>query len=178
MDADRFDGLARTFGQPRSRRSLTRLLGGLGLGGVLSVWGTTETLAATRNAGEPCTRGRQCKTGKCIGLKGHKTCSCSGRYECVSGAQCLHGGCFRSESCAAECTPGTTCGGGMFATCYCSETVSGVAVCYANDGNFCAEGKACDADNDCPTGRACIDVSCIGVNPCPDAVCLPPCPVS
>jgi hypothetical protein len=177
MESERFDQLARTVGQPRSRRSLTRLLAGLGLAGVLAVSGTTETLAALRKAGEPCTRGRQCKTGKCIGIQGHKTCSCSRMYTCVAGAQCLHGGCFRSESCPAECTPGTTCGAGL-SSCYCSQTVDGVPVCYANDGNFCAEGTACDANRDCPTGRACVDVSCIGVDPCPPAVCLPPCPVS
>jgi len=175
MESERFDRLARTVGQPRSRRSLTRLLGGLGLGGVLAAWGTTETLAAKRMAGEPCTKGRQCKTGKCIGILGHKTCSCSTRHECISGAQCLHGGCFRAESCAAECTIGTTCGAGMF-SCYCSQTVDGVAVCYANE-NFCTEGKTCDANSDCPTGRACVDTSCIG-GPCADAVCLFPCPVS
>jgi hypothetical protein len=37
MDSKQFDRLAQSFGQPGSRRSLTRLLGGLGYGGVLSV---------------------------------------------------------------------------------------------------------------------------------------------
>ena len=151
MDSKRFDRLAQTFGQPHSRRSLTRLLGGLGLGGVLSVWGTTETLAAKRNAGMRCTRNRQCKTGRCVGVPGQKVCSCSNRYACPAGAQCLHGGCFRSESCAAACTPGTPCGTGTTSTCYCSQTVGGVPVCYQTE-NFCTEGQACEVSGDCPVG--------------------------
>ena len=115
MESERFDRLARTVGQPRSRRSLTCLLGGLGLGGVLSVWPKPETLAAKRKAGEPCTKGRQCKTGKCVAAYGQKLCSCSQNYECPDGEACVRGGCFRAESCAAECTPGTTCGAGVTA---------------------------------------------------------------
>ncbi len=173
MDSERFDRLVQTFGRPRSRRSLTRLLGGMGLGGALSVWGTTETLAHRLNAGNPCTRGSHCKTGKCVGPRGQKVCSCSTRHRCADGARCIHGGCFRSESCAAECTLGTPCRDG----CFCSETVSGVPVCYANE-KFCTEGKACDANGDCPTGRACVNVSCVSCIPAVAAVCLFPCPVA
>ena len=177
MDSERFDRLARAFGRPRSRRSLARLLGGLGLGGALAAWGAPGTLAAERKAGEPCTRGRQCKTGRCIGVQGYKTCSCSGRYECAAGSRCVHGGCFRAESCAAECGFGT-CGDGSFPdSCYCSQTVGGVPVCYANE-NFCTEGRECDANADCPTGRACVDVSCLSCGGASGAVCLAPCPVS
>jgi hypothetical protein len=172
MDSEHFDRLAQSFGQPHSRRSLTRLIGGLGLGGVLSLWGTTETLAAKRNAGMRCTRNRQCKTGRCVGEPGQKVCSCSSRYACPAAAQCLHGGCFRSESCAAACVIGPTCG----PDCYCSKTVSGVAVCFANT-NFCGGGGACDADGDCPRGKTCVDVSCVGCSPVA-AVCLGPCPVT
>ena len=176
MDADRFDGLARSLTTIRSRRSLTRLLGGLGLGGGLAVWGATETLAAKRDAGEPCTRGRQCKTGKCIGLQGHKTCSCSGRYECPTGARCLRGGCFHAESCSV-CPSGQGCGA-QLRQCFCSETVDSVPVCFASE-EVCDGAKACDANRDCPTGRACINTSCLGVvGPCPLAVCQAPCPVS
>ncbi len=178
MDAERFDGLARSLTTIRSRRSLTRLLGGLGLGGGFAVWGARETLAAKRTAGEPCTKRRQCKTGKCIGIQGHKTCSCSGRYECPAGAQCLHGGCFRAESCSG-CAPGPECGGDVFGECYCSQTVDGVPVCFAHE-NACTGAKACDANRDCPTGRACINTSCfVGMAPCtPLAVCQAPCPLS
>jgi hypothetical protein len=177
MDADRFDAIARSLTTPRSRRSLTRLLGGLGVAGILSVSGATETLAALRKAGAPCTRGRQCKTGKCIGIQGHKTCSCSRRYDCPAASQCLHGGCFRSESCGAACTNTPLCGAGVHQDgCFCSQTASGVPVCYANE-VYCSF-EVCDADGDCPTGRACVDVSCAGCGAGVTAVCLFPCPVS
>ena len=175
MDADRFDWLARSLTTTRSRRGLTRLLGGLGLGGVLSVWGATETLGAKRGGGTPCTKGSQCKTGKCIGIPGHKTCSCSTKVTCAAGSSCLHGGCFRGASCAAECSQ-SSCGPG-FVSCFCSETVGGVPVCYGNE-NFCTEGKTCNGNRDCPTGRACVDVSCVGCSTAVAAVCLAPCPVS
>jgi hypothetical protein len=179
MDADRFDILARSLSTPRSRRSLTRLLGGLGLGGGLAVWGATETLAEKLNAGELCTRGRQCKTGKCIGLQGHKTCSCSRRHECSDSGtgvtQCIHGGCFHSESCSG-CAPGPQCGAGL-RQCFCSQTVDSVPVCFASE-DVCTGAKACDTNGDCPTGRGCITTSCLGVvGTCPLAVCQAPCPV-
>src|SRR5215204_218450 len=45
MDETRFDALARSLTQPRSRRGLTRLLGGLGVGGPLALFGAGETAA-------------------------------------------------------------------------------------------------------------------------------------
>ena len=171
MDADRFDSLARSLTATRSRRSLTRLFGGLGLGGVLSVWGAPETRAAKRNAGEPCIKRRQCRSRKCVGDPGQKTCGCSEKFACGEGASCLHGGCFRSESCATGCATGVLCGSG----CYCSATVGGVPVCFKNE-PFCGEGEACETDDDCRTGRVCVDVSCVGCGQ--QAVCLTPCPVA
>lgn len=176
MDADRFDGLVRSFGQARSRRQTLRGLVGAAAAGALALGGQ-EADAATRIGGSSCTRGRQCKTGKCIGTPGHKTCSCSKTYPtCTSGGTCLHGGCFRSESCATGCGNGVSCGAGV-SSCYCSETVGGVPVCYSNE-NFCTEGRPCQANGDCPVGQACVNVSCVGCSPPVPAVCLAPCPVS
>jgi hypothetical protein len=97
-------------------------------------------------------------------------------YTCVAGAQCLHGGCFRAESCAECDSSSPVCGAGVFEdSCFCSQTVGGVPVCYANE-NYCAF-EACEANRDCPVGRACVDVSCV-CGPTVQAVCLFPCPVS
>ena len=46
MDDARFDALTKTFGTAHSRRRLTRLLGGLSVGGVLSALGSEEAAAA------------------------------------------------------------------------------------------------------------------------------------
>src|SRR5918999_5210115 len=77
MDADDFDALSRVLSAGHTRRRLTRLLGGLSLGGALAALGLAEALAAKRIGGAPCTRNTQCQTGRCVGKTGHKTCSCS-----------------------------------------------------------------------------------------------------
>jgi hypothetical protein len=80
MDDSRFDALTKTLGTTHTRRGVARLLGGLGLGGVLSALGTSEALAAARKGGVPCTRKSQCKTGRCVGPAGNKQCSCSKKF--------------------------------------------------------------------------------------------------
>jgi hypothetical protein len=74
MDADRFDALSRALSTGHTRRRLTRLLGGVSLGGVLSALGSDEATATLLNGGYRCTSGSQCKTGKCLR---NDTCSCS-----------------------------------------------------------------------------------------------------
>ena len=93
MDADRFDTLSRAFSTTQSRRRLTRLVSGLGLGGVLTALGGDRAAAALRNGGESCSRDSQCKTGTCLGSG---TCSCSrtvptchGEQICCSRRLCL-----------------------------------------------------------------------------------------
>src|SRR5215213_4684554 len=113
MDSERFDRLVQSFGQTRSRRQTVRGLAGIAAAGVLLLGGQ-EADAAKRIGGSPCTKGRQCKTGKCIGEPGQKVCSCSRRKpaclqpdtSCQSGtcqARCAYG--------ASACeTPTTVCG--------------------------------------------------------------------
>jgi hypothetical protein len=94
MDSERFDGLVRSFGQTRTRRQTLRGLAGLAALGALTLGGQ-EADAGTRIGGASCTRGRQCKTGKCVGDPGQKVCSCSKRYpRCTpAGATCQSGTC-------------------------------------------------------------------------------------
>jgi hypothetical protein len=158
-------------------------IGALALGGQ-------EADAGKRSGGAPCTKGRQCKTGKCVGTSGAKTCSCSKRYpkcitpnttcqdgactdECPEGTQAINGGCFRAETCAAQCGDSHCGSGGGGAGCFCSQTVSGEPVCYLND-NYCSF-QVCDNDGDCAAGKACVDVACACGGGVP-AVCLNPCP--
>src|SRR5688500_766817 len=124
MDSERFDGLVRSFGQTRSRRQTLRgLAGGAAVGAL--VLGGGEVVAGKRRGGSPCTRGRQCQTGRCVGTSGAKTCSCSKRYpRCTtSGTSCQDGTCTSQvttcdgDSCAG-CCDGTTCkGGGTSGAC-------------------------------------------------------------
>lgn len=113
MDADRFDGLVRSFGQARSRRQTLRGLVGAVAAGALALGGQ-EADAATRIGGSPCTRGRQCKTGRCVGTPGHKTCSCSKKYpRCTSGGTCQTGTCTACLALKADCTDANQCCRGL-----------------------------------------------------------------
>src|SRR5215217_767135 len=110
MDPDRFDSLARTLSTTRSRRSLGRLLGGLGLGGVIRVLSVREVAAAPLNGGNSCTKGSDCKTGKCL-INGK--CSCSSAFPtCKKPANpCKQASCdFGTKRCVTANAPvGTAC---------------------------------------------------------------------
>ena len=97
MDADRFDALSRALSTTHTRRRLTRLLGGLNVGGALSARSVREAAAALRNGGSPCTRNRQRQTGKCVGPTGNKTCSCSKKYAKCKNGRCQSGHCVCSD---------------------------------------------------------------------------------
>ena len=124
MDPERFDGLVRSIGQARSRRGLGRLLGGLGLGGVLSVQTVLDAAAALRNGGDGCSKGGHCKTGRCLGSG---KCSCSAKYPaCKQPANPCQ---------KAACDTGRN-------RCKTTNQKNGVA---CGDGKFCQDG-ACGAD--------------------------------
>jgi hypothetical protein len=77
MDDRRFDAFTRTLSAGSTRRQVTRLLGGWGLVGVLDIPTIREAAAAALDGGYHCTKGRQCKTDKCLR---NNTCSCSSKY--------------------------------------------------------------------------------------------------
>jgi hypothetical protein len=79
-DSERFNTLTRSLPTPLTRCSLARLLGALSLGGTLSAQTVREAAAAKHIGGAACRKGSQCKTGKCVGPAGQKTCSCSKKF--------------------------------------------------------------------------------------------------
>jgi hypothetical protein len=110
MDSKRFDGFVRSFGRSRSRRQTLLGLAGFLAAGALAL-GEREADAGKRSGGSPCTKARQCKTGKCIGTSGAKTCSCSNRFpRCVSSdTYCQSGTCQACLALQADCTNAEQC---------------------------------------------------------------------
>jgi hypothetical protein len=155
MDADRFDALSRALSTAHTRRRLTRLLGGLGLGGVLTTFGSEEAAAALRNGGYPCTTGSQCKTGKCLGSG---KCSCSKDFPtCKQPApiQCKKATCdFSTKRCVtSNKEAGAKCPDDGDP---CTKNVcDGSGICIhpkEADGTLCPDGTCQDGDCD-PCGR-------------------------
>jgi hypothetical protein len=143
MDGARFDALTKTLGTAHSRRTLTRLLAGLSLGGVLSALGSDEAAAALRIGGTGCSTGGQCKTGQCVGGR----CSCSRKFpNCKQPTNpCKEATCnFSTKHCVVG--PGSDdidCGGGK--TCCdgrCVNTQTNEAYCGSCD-NGCTGNDAC-----------------------------------
>jgi hypothetical protein len=137
MDSERFDRLVRSFGQTRSRRQTVRGLAGLAAVGALALGGQ-EADAGKRVGGSSCRRGRQCKTGKCVGEPGQKVCTCSPKY-----AQCA----------ASD----TSCQDGTCALCNLRATPTG-GNCQAS-GVPCCSGT-CSAGGDMPGCPRGADLCC------------------
>ena len=191
MDSDRFDGFVRIFGQTRSRRQTLRGLAGIAAVGVLLV-DRREADAGTRVGGTPCTRGRQCRTGKCIGEPGQKVCSCSRRRPaCLQpDTSCQNGTC--QETCAygaSACeTPTTVCGPEIVTcggndNCWAMPTTSGCCACSSAPGRShrtcgsgadCVSAARCDPLGNCfgDRGLSCSsDNDCASLATCRDGEC-------
>jgi hypothetical protein len=177
MDDARFDALTKTLGTAHTRRGVTRLLGGLGLSGVLSALGTSEALAAARKGGAPCTRNSQCKTGRCVGPAGSKQCSCSRKFRaCVQPADpCKQATCdFDTKLCVTsqiatgECAPcSPNCNG---KNCGDSDDCDGI--CITNQG--CDAGQACSAEGQCQLNCPAGQINCPGMDFCAGGECCGP----
>jgi hypothetical protein len=182
MDADRFDTLSRAFSTTQSRRRLTRLVSGLGLGGVLTALGGDRAAAALRNGGESCSRDSQCKTGTCLGSG---TCSCSRKFPtCRGDLTCCARRCVSLEDnprhcgeCRRRCQINAVCDAG---TCTCVR-----GVCEANDATCCPTTAVrinvcrCTAATD---PRTCETAGSVDLCPSGTVACLGPrcgacCPV-
>lgn len=140
----------------RSRRRVLGLLAGAA--GTLAL-GPQEVVVAKRAGGRPCHTGRQCKTGKCVGAKGQKTCSCSQKHltcstdspcrtatcdvaakRCVStadptqnGVPCANGACQQGVClpCCGNADPCVVCSGST-PTCHNGVCDTCAATCGAN----------------------------------------------
>lgn len=157
MDDSRFDALARTLTDPRSRRGALAAL----LGGTLGLLGLTEVDAKKKKKG----KGKKGKGGKgkpptvacvpdllsatCAGRCGFWTNNCGqsvGCLACPSGEQCLGNG-----SCAQTCssTPGCP------SVCSCSRAnTEGIRTCYTTLTSGCPT-ESCQTTADCRPGFHC-----------------------
>src|SRR5215218_1482042 len=105
MDSNRFDGLVRVFGQPRSRRQTLRGLAGAAVGAL--VLGAREAAAGSRLGGAVCNKPTQCASGTCL-TSGE--CSCSASVGCTKPAiRCEHTTCTAGRCVNANTGKGTPC---------------------------------------------------------------------
>jgi hypothetical protein len=192
MDADRFDALSRALSTGHSRRRLTRLLGGLSLGGVLSALGGNEAAAAKLNGGARCTTKTQCKSGRCLnpnkcdctksGCRCTCACSTDPVVRCIVPPNpCKRAVCTATGQCVMrnKCTkqaPGTcgrtgACSNG---TClmYGTTTECGTASCSGEStrvSHFCNGSGSCVAQEQ-PCGQE-EPATCGGTGICNEGVC-------
>jgi Cys-rich repeat protein len=185
MDSDRFDGLVRSFGQSRSRRQMLRGLAGIAAVGALALGEREADAGKLRNGGSPCTRGRQCKTGTCVGDPGQKVCTCSKKYpKCTSGT--CQGGTCAPPVCPAGsayycATQTTSCP--LSPSCNCATDIQGNAACakFGTVDSFCPSvttGSECAQNADCGAGFVCIKVppGCFNCGTEGGTSCEPVCP--
>jgi hypothetical protein len=195
MENDAFDSLTRSFTASHSdsmtRRGITRLLGGLALGGPLAVLGWAEVEAKCKKKCGPCKR---CKKGKCKPKPAGTACTggtCQGGACVQSSASCVSqdpavvcsagcgtkiDNCGRAITC--PCPAGQTClGNGTCAgTCNPSQqsscpegcicpgipSVDGVFRCFPSVVTSCDQiPKACESSAACPQGTHCQPTFCV-----------------
>jgi hypothetical protein len=152
MDDSRFDLLARSIAEPRSRRAALRAIAGLVLGGSALVAHAEGSEAATKRAfGVICRKSAECQSGVCgpKDRKGRRRCTCSaGTVECGGACQqcCQAGDCGTSSECSSF-----TCDNGLCAPL----TVDNGTECFqAGPGGPCSAGSCCPVE--------CVDGGCCG----------------
>jgi hypothetical protein len=145
MDADRFDTLARSLTDARSRRAALTAL----LGSTLSLVGLAETEAKKKCP--PC---KKRKNGNCKKNKPDGT-ACPGGT--CRGGRCIPAnGCPPDRVCGNGCCPdGQTCQQGQ-----CAAGGNGCPDGQKPCGTACILAGQCCTDTDCPTGTTCCDRLC------------------
>jgi len=141
MNTDAFETLTRSLigARPGSttRRGMTRLLGGLALGGPLALLGWSQTEAKCTKKCGPCKR---CKKGKCKPMPAGTTCTggtCQGG-DCVPTAASPPPPPLPAPTCAETCP--SACG-------FCFLRPGAPALC-GDSGDFnCLD--PCASDSDC-----------------------------
>jgi hypothetical protein len=180
MEHSRFDDLIRSLAHARSRRALTRLLGGLGLGSPFAVLGAHGMAAkgkkgkkrrkkhkrSTATSCVPEAAGVTCAGAPCGSVRSN-TCGQAVNCGCPLGFNCLPNG-----TCARPCTGHSGdcvgCGTGVFCT---SANTEGLQHCVVE--SRCADHPVCTlATSECPRGTQCQECGigegnrCIPIAPC------------
>lgn len=182
MDGSRFDTLTRSLAEPRSRRGVNRLLGGLAMGGPFTLLGVHEGAAKKKKVtlchqGQTISVSRKAKKKHlkhgdtlgacptCVPTCNGATCGsdgCGGTCSCPSGQTCLVNG-----SCALPCT--VTCGEGPQPVCThtcpascgnCSEPDTDEqrhCILPAGSAVPCDTRQSCTSTSECSRGEQCLD---------------------
>ena len=166
MDDIHFDRLVRTLTQSRSRRDVTRLLGGIAAGPMLGSISHGEAVAKKHkhktkikrnefgcvNVGNACQNGGQCCSDICQGKKGTATCKAHDVDVCRTG----------QDSCGDGTFPCTNANGPDQG--YCFTTIGNAGYCGAAGGTCSSCRKDADCVPLCGTGAACVQcASCLNV---------------
>ncbi len=147
MDPHRFDGLARSLADTRSRRKALKLLASGAVGAVLAGLRPSGA-AACATVGRRCDRNRDCCSGAYCGVK---RCRCRPGFERCGLGSCVRAGdcCLASgSSCSPQSTPccgSSECTGTRNGRRVCCG-LPGVHDCTAGTAAFCCSG-ACDPDS-------------------------------
>ncbi len=167
MDGERFDDLVRWLETGRSRRALTRLLGGGALLAPLGAWGFSDGAAKGKGKGKGKKKPRKkqvclCSASGCTGQKVKK------RSKFISqNAPCAYAGGCTTNPCAAGATPppppgctpepqATTCARGCGPrTNNCNQTIT----CPCPSGQNCLPNGTCARPcTDNPDCAGCADL--------------------
>jgi hypothetical protein len=146
MDAERFDGLVRTFGQTRSRRQTLRGLVGAAIG-ALALGGRDVSADECKRNGKACKKNSQCCSGNCVGGTGGKandgTCQQPDGAPCTTRCDTTTQDCLANGTCVTRCAIPADCG----ASCV---TCTGGVYCRGP-----VAGSLCSSLSDCPPGQFC-----------------------
>jgi hypothetical protein len=150
MDGSAFDRLTRTFTEPRSRRGVHRLVGGLAVGGPLALAGAAESTAKKKR--KPCPPCKKRKKGKCKARLPEGT-SCIDKAG--QGGTCQGGSCVAAADLPLTCSDGIKNGnesdidcGGSCGRCQITGGCTGPNDCASA---YCVSGTCAS----CPPGGTC-----------------------
>jgi hypothetical protein len=189
MDADRFDALSRILSTGCPRRHVTRLLGGLGVGGVLRLLtggtlgavvfqlGHGETAAACavtsclRTADCDACAGTICRNGKCCRAEGR---GCTRDGQCCSG-RCRNGTCRCVAAKCRQALPDEPCKRAQCVSGRCDFAPAPTTTMCRPAAGTCDAAEFCDgASLDCPNDKLAAAGTVCEARKCTDETTLQP----
>ena len=162
MDPNRFDSLARSLTEARSRRALTAALAGFL--GLLGLAAPDDAAAAKSGKCKPkCGECEKCNKGDCKRKNGTKRCKkgkCKARDNgtaCSSGRTCQNGTCVCPPDKPAFCTSQNVCGQCCDNLPCCGKTACGPQepICLANLTCGCEDGRPLCGNRCCIEPQGC-----------------------